>query len=306
MTRLSTVAAIALLAACSHAPQKQSAAPTNVPLNLNVHDNGAATPAPSPHPLPTMNAEQQLEVEWRDRGWSVVASDRSRLYMIGQSGLQAVRASDGSVVWHNANCHPVGATLGVLDDGLYTACEPGVLAVLNARNGTILRTTAISMHGVNTVALAGEDALAVMGWDDGATLVNRLVFLNRSTLKPLTEKVITDGTFLGVIAERAYIDDWCCNGRADEYRPATIYSISLRDGSQSDPVDLRPDPNRHSGRMQPLGQGEHNYMEGHYFYVPIGSDLYRYDVLRLQLPPQRTALATAGPQGASPPAQTAQ
>jgi len=72
-------------------------------------------------------------------------------------------------------------------------------------------------------------------------------------------------------------------------QPATIYSISLKDGSESKHVNFAPDSQAHSGNLQPLGQGENNYLIGTYFYVPIGSVTYRYDVRDVRKPPKRMA-----------------
>jgi len=57
-------------------------------------------------------------------------------------------------------------------------------------------------------------------------------------------------------------------------------------GSESKHVDLAPDPQSHSGNLAPLGQGQHNYMQGRYFYVVVTDDnknsmTYRYDVFHL-------------------------
>ena len=93
----------------------------------------------------------------------------------------------------------------------------------------------------------------------------------------------------GVVRGRAYIDDWCCFGRCDVYRPATTYSISLQNGTKSERIDLRPHPQAHPGNQQPLGQGEYNYLVGHYLYVVVGFVTYRYDILDLRKPPRRLA-----------------
>lgn len=143
------------------------------------------------------------------------------------------------------------------------------------------------MDGITSIVPAGSSAIAVSGFNDGASLSNGLTFLRVKDLRPVGPKLIEDSTFLGVIGDRAYIDDWCCFGRPDEYRPATIYSISLKNGSKSTPVDLAPDPQAHPPNMQPLGQGEHNYLKGQYFYVVVGPITYRYNMMDLARRPKR-------------------
>jgi hypothetical protein len=153
----------------------------------------------------------------------------------------------------------------------------------------VLAVRNVSMDGIITIAPAGASALVVTGFNGGAHLRSGLTILHKRTLRLITAGVLSDSTFLGVIGDRAYIDDWCCNGRADVYQPATIYSISLKDGFESKHVDLTPDPESHPGDVQPFGQGEHNYLIGNYFYVVVGPVTYRYDIRNLQKPPLRMA-----------------
>lgn len=185
------------------------------------------------------------------------------------------------------NCEEAQAKsiIGIIEGILYIRCGGGTIAALDSRR-RIMATRSLPMNGINRIERAGSDAVVIAGWSDGASLINQLAILRARTLKPITMHVITDSSFLGVIANRAYIDDWCCNGRPDVYRPATIYSISLKSGAESKPVDLSPDPQMHR-KLQPLGQGERNYLIGTQFYVVVGPVTYRYDVLNLSKPPER-------------------
>jgi hypothetical protein len=151
------------------------------------------------------------------------------------------------------------------------------------------------MDGINALEPAGNATIAVLGFNDGATLTSGLTFLSAQTLHPISSHAMSDSTFLGVIGDRAYIDDWCCNGRSDVYEPATIYSISLKDGSASEGVNLAPDPQAHPGELQPLGQGDRNYLIGKFFYVVVGPVTYRYDVRNLQKAPTRMATPAISP-----------
>jgi hypothetical protein len=173
---------------------------------------------------------------------------------------------------------------------LYIACSEGNIVAFNPQR-RLLASGHVPMYGILSIVPAGPNAIAVSGYNDGAALRNELSILRAATLKPIVQHYMTDSSFLGVIGDRAYVDDWCCNGRADVYQPATIYSVSLKDGSESEHVDLAPDPDAHPGRLQPLGQGEHNYLIGNYFYVVVGPVTYRYDVGYLQRSPKRMATA---------------
>lgn len=175
---------------------------------------------------------------------------------------------------------------------LFIGCSGGAIVVAGI-DGRVLRSTHVPMDGINMIEPAGPSAVAINGWNDGAALQNGLSILRTSTLKAIVAHAMPDSTYLGTIGDYAFIDDWCCNGRADEYLPATIYSISLTDGTESKHVDLAPDSQAHPADSQPLGQGEWNYMIGTSLYVVVGPITYRYDVrdlrsgpIRLSTPPQ--------------------
>ena len=176
----------------------------------------------------------------------------------------------------------------------YIGCSAGSVVALDAR-GDIIASANVQMDGLTSIVPAGRNAIAVSGFNDGAFLRNGLTFLRAKTLRQIGPKLISDNTFLGVIGDHAYIDDWCCFGRPDEYRPATIYSISMKNGAVSTSVDLAPDPKAHPANMQPLGQGEHNYLLGRFLYVVVGRTTYRYDILNLKLRPKRMLTPPSSP-----------
>jgi hypothetical protein len=182
-------------------------------------------------------------------------------------------------------CQSVHA-LSRFNNVLYIGCAGGYVTKIGPGR-RVLGGTHVVMDGINGILAAGDDAIAISGWADGAALRAELTILRASTLRPILPET-ADSTFLGALGDRAYIDDWCCNGRPDVYRPATIYSVSLRDGAQGAHVDLSPEPALHTG-IQPLGQGAHNYMVGDYFYVVVGPVTYRYDVRDLNKAPFRMA-----------------
>ena len=176
----------------------------------------------------------------------------------------------------------------VVDGRLYITCPEGFAERLFAlnRQGEILASTHVAMHQVTKIEAAGTSAIAVTGYNDGAAMRNELSILHAGNLRRIVHHLMEDSTFLGVINGRAYIDDYCCFGRGDKYAPATIYSISLKDATESPRIDLAPDPGLHSG-YPPVGQGARNYLIGRYFYVVVSPITYRYDMLNFRTPPKR-------------------
>lgn len=233
-----------------------------------------------------------IRARWTAHQWIFIGSTDAT-YFFGREpdGIVAVSRSSGRVAWQNTSVCTVGRLAQVLNGTLYVAC-PGLVAILDPATGRLLRKQKVAIYGFNAIVTAGESAIVVEGWNDGAALRNDMAILDKQTLKPVTDRQMTDSTFLGVIGHRAYIDDWCCFGRPDQYRPATIYSISLKDGSATQAVDLYPEPQLHPARMQPLGQGGHNYLQGNYFYVVTPNYTYRYDLRNLAFTPLRIPTAS--------------
>lgn len=175
-----------------------------------------------------------------------------------------------------------------IDGVTYIGCyDPG--HIVAEAGGTILASQPVQMDGINSIERAGPTAVAILGYNDGATLRSAIEFLRHRTLSSIGKSAIEDSTFLGVVGSVAYIDDWCCNGRPDEYRPATIYTFSLKNGVTSPPLDLAPDSASHPASEQPLGQGARNYLIPPYFYVVVGAVTYRYNIRDLRQPPVRLA-----------------
>ncbi len=236
-------------------------------------------------PLPTVDP---LLARWTQHKWNIVGST-DEMYFFGRdpNGIVAVRRKSGAVEWQNTSVCSAASMAKIINGILYVAC-PGTIAILDRADGRVARKRSVGIYGFNAIVPASDRAIVLEGWNDGAALSNDIAILDRNTLQAITTLQMSDSTFLGVIGDRAYVDDWCCFGRADQYRPATIYSISLKDDSTTQPVDLYPEPDLHPARMQPLGQGERNYMEGDYFYVVTPNYTYRYDVRDLNSPPERT------------------
>lgn len=246
-------------------------------MGLRANDN--PTVGPTGGPLPTAVPTDSALGKWSAKKYVLVATTPRALYLTGPQGtIRTNRAGD--LEWFTA----MSCSAAMLESGiLYAACGGRLVAIDTATGETLRRSSPLPMFGVNSIQSAGPQALAVNGWIDGAALQNRLLFMRLPALTAIGDP-ISDATYLGMYDGRPYVDDWCCHGRADEYRPATIYSVSLTDGTSSDPVDLAPEPALHPARMQPLGQGARNYLRGHYFYVVVGDDTYRYDLRDLKAP----------------------
>jgi hypothetical protein len=84
------------------------------------------------------------------------------------------------------------------------------------------------------------------------------------------------------------MDDMCCMGRSDVYRPATIYRVSLTTHVRTPEVDLTPAPDRYPISTRPLGQGSAAALAGNTLYLFVDHDAYRYgDPRFLAADPQR-------------------
>ncbi|HZT13187.1 MAG TPA: hypothetical protein VFA29_10315, partial [Candidatus Baltobacteraceae bacterium] len=244
--------------------------------------------AQSPSPDPGLT-------RWTEHEWALIGST-PETYFFGRQGrgIVAVSRTSGAVAWQNNSLCSVAKKAALINGILYVAC-PNTIAILDRANGRVAHERSINIYGFNAIVAAGSKAVVVEGWNDGAALRNDMAILDKNTLKTIVDRPMSDSSFLGVVGDRAYIDDWCCFGRADQYRPATIYWVSLTDGSASEPIDLNPEPNLHPVRMQPLGQGEHNYLQGNYFYVVTPNYTYRYDVRNLNATPVRMVTPTSSP-----------
>ena len=267
---------------------------------LALFDFDSAETAPPEAPVAptaaTVRATPETDAvlaRWTGHSWGLAGST-AETYFFGRNpnGVVAVNRKSGTIAWQNRTICSGVTKAAVVNEILYAAC-PSTVAILRRADGHVAHEQSVGIYGFNAIVPAGERAVVVEGWNDGAALSTALAILDKNTLHPITNRELSDSTFLGVIGDRAYIDDWCCFGRPDQYRPATIYSISLEDGSASEPIDLYPEPDLHPAREQPLGQGEQNYLKGGYFYVVTTSYTYRYDVRNLDAPPVRSVTSSA-------------
>lgn len=186
---------------------------------------------------------------------------------------------------------------------MYFACAATV-EIIEPHSNRVFRSTHLATDTIGEIEPAGDSAIAVMGSRDGAMIVDDLFFLDARTLKQINKQQMSDTLFLGVIGDRPYLDNLCCFGRSGEYRPATIYTMSLRNGSTTVPVDLRPDADGHAADQDPPGQGDRSYLIGRTFYLVVYDPryhvdfAYRYDITRLDRPPVRMRAYAPQPPGA--------
>jgi hypothetical protein len=190
------------------------------------------------------------------RSAAVVAADHGRAVAFG--------LSDGSVRWRSGPLCPVlknypgtprVSNIRAADDSVFVGCAGGRLVRLDARTGeTRVTLDALGYDGFNAITPLPHGTLAVAGWSSGAALRAYIALLRAADLHELVTPR-EETLLVGVVGDTAVLDDLCCFGRADVYRPATIVTVDLRDGKASEPLDLRPDPDRFPASRLGVGQG---------------------------------------------------
>jgi succinate dehydrogenase hydrophobic anchor subunit len=170
------------------------------------------------------------------------------------------------VIWHFALSAPWQNGDAVISgNALVAESDSGAIA-LDARSGRLMWRDSGVAH-----ALTVRDGIAI---SDGAALRDFVEIINCKNLRPILSSR-TDTSLLGTIGSDAVLDDWCCNGRPEEYRPGTIYHIDLLNGIESPHVDLRPEPSRFP-LPRPIGQGAQMYLLGTQLYLAVDTTLYWY------------------------------
>ncbi len=234
---------------------------------------------------------------WSDTtGASGLTTDGVLLYYGSGTGtIVAKRAIDGTSIWQRRNvCQEprFGPVVTIVRTGpdLIVGCSGGQVVRIDARSGHVLAVGgAFDVHQISSIVHIGSCALAIEGWEDGAALRNETEIVGCKRLQPILSEQ-TDTTILGSIENVAIVDDWCCFGRPDVYRPATIYRVDLTTGATTPEVDLAPEPNRYPPHMRPLGQGSEAILEGGALYLRVDHALYAYgNPFALASSPQRIA-----------------
>ncbi len=230
--------------------------------------------APSP---PPRGAPLFPNTKWPGFGGYVLTIAPDTAILSGNAGgVIAIDKSTGKPRWRNRRVCEKADAAAVIGSNVYVGCVGGQIARLNSTNGNLLASSAVGMYGINAIVAAGARAIVVEGYNDGSHITMQAALLRSETLSPISSGDMTDNSFLGTIGDRAYFDDFCCNGRADTYLPATVYYIALSDGTESPKVDLTPDAQSPFGaaaacrpRIVELPNRQIFLRTGRAHYVPI-------------------------------------
>lgn len=227
--------------------------------------------------------EKNGHVLWRSAHKQFIPyRDGARLYADGGGGtIAAISAATGSITWRSSGICPKLAytvnpnVLYAADDGVYAACGDR-LTRLRPRDGAqVASRAALPVYMYQTVRPAGQSALALGGYSDGAAMAFHEALVRRDTLQSI-DGPRQDVTFLGMDHGQAILDDGCCFGRPDVYEPATIFHVSPDTGRASTPVDLRPDPQLFPADQRPIGQGAAAALIDGRLFLAIQPMLYDY------------------------------
>lgn len=170
---------------------------------------------------------------------------------------------------------PIGVLIHDHRD-LLAGCDGGTLVRISASSGTILRRAhVLSTQRIAKIEPLGPCSFGVTGWSDGAALVESMSIVECRDFRPIVpQRNETD--IIGAVGDTAILDDTCCFGRPDVYRPATIIRANLSTGEVSDPLDLRPEPARYPANSRPLRQGSRVFLDGGDLYLAVDHALYDY------------------------------
>lgn len=240
-------------------------------------------------------------LRWQHAGGaSAMALDESAVYY-GATGTIVSRALiSGRALWERRAVCPTATdntsllrvSVIVRDaDDLVVGCRGGRLVRIAAASGRILARSdsAFVAEAIADIAPLGACAYGVSGWSSGAALRGHAAIVDCKRLTVVVPEQ-DDMVIVGTIGNIAVLDERCCFGRPDVYRPATIVRANLTTGALSPEVDLTPEPNRYPADHRPIGQGSAALLEGTELYLLVDRSLYRYgDPRALSASPQRIA-----------------
>jgi hypothetical protein len=236
----------------------------------------------------------------RDGGASAIVLGDTVVYGGATGTVASVALSSGRVLWESRGVCPIptdgtnggGVSVIVRNRAEFVVgCSGGRVALLDAASGRIRARSesAFVVEQIADIVPLGSCAYGLSGWTSGATLRQHAIILDCKRLRiivPEREETV----ILGSIGNIAVLDDRCCNGRPDVYRPATIVLANLTTGALSPEVDLTPEPNRYPPDHRPIGQGSAALLEGSELYLIVDRSLYSYgDVRAPSALPQRIA-----------------
>lgn len=206
----------------------------------------------------------------------VVAADR-------QGHVVRLGLSNGATKWQTgALCAArqqrfVSRRVEAIGGSAYVACSAGALFRLDARTGrTRAALTTLAFDGVEGITPLPLGALAVRGWSSGSTTRTQLALVRADDFRAIVP-TREETQLVGVVGDTAILDDLCCHGRTDAYRPATIVNVNLRTGATSEPLDLQPDPDLFPPGRQGPGQGWNGAaIAGNHLFLGIAPMLYDF------------------------------
>ncbi len=236
----------------------------------------------------------------RDGGASPMVLGDTEVYY-GAAGTIASRAlASGRGLWERRAVCPTatdstssgGVSVIVRNAGdLVVGCRGGRLVRIAAASGNISAhsDSAFVAESIADIAPLGACAYGVFGWSSGAALRGHAAIVDCKRLSVIVPEQ-DEMVIVGSIGNIAVLDERCCFGRPDVYRPATIVRANLATGALSPEVDLTPEPNRYPADHRPIGQGSAALLEGSELYLVVDLSLYRYgDPRTLSASPQRIA-----------------
>ncbi len=234
---------------------------------------------------------------------AIVLSDTAVYY--GATGTIVARAlTSGRALWERRGVCPSTtdstsawgvSVIARHADDLVVGCRGGRLTRIAAASGRILARSdsAFLAESIADIVPLGACAYGISGWSSGAALRGHAAIVDCKRLSVIVPEQ-DEMVIVGAIGNIAVLDERCCFGRADVYRPATIVRANLTTGGLSPEVDLTPEPDRYPADHRPVGQGSAAMLAGNELYLIVERSIYRYgDARSLSAPPQRIAAELA-------------
>ena len=235
----------------------------------------------------------------RDGGASAILVGETVVYGTATGAVFSRELRSGSVRWERSTVCSIptpvvpGGVAVIVRNGedLVVGCNGGRIVRMDAASGSVRARSgdAFVAEDISEIMPLGSCAYGVSGWSSGATLRQHAAILDCKRLGAIVREQ-DETLILGSIGNIAVLNDTCCNGRPDVYRPATIMRANLVTGALSPEVDLTPEPNRYPPDQRPLGQGSAAMLSGGELYLAVDRSLYRYgDPRTLSASPRRIA-----------------
>jgi hypothetical protein len=246
-------------------------------------------------------------LRWQnDDGASAMVIENASIFYGTESGSVVFRRlRDGRLLWKRdgvcpapsdaAPVRPIDVAIRRAAD-LVVGCSGGAVVQIDAASGRVrARSTKFVVYRISDIVPLGSCAYGVSGWSAGAVLMSHAEIISCNRLKTILPDR-SETSILGSIGEIAVLDDTCCSGRPDVYRPATIVLANLVTGALSPEVDLTPEPARYPPDQRPLGQGSSAMLRGSELYLAVDHAVYKYgDPQSLSAFPKRVADNLVGP-----------